>query len=176
MHMKRKHLVREIETCWKAGRQKNPKMIIFWLCLGVSWFRRKVRWWFYSVRVTLELTYSVCTEAESKEKHGVWDPMPELTITSPYVHSRVDSNTFTMVNQPYARVDLNPTAESTLSPSQGLRIWPLYNSPLVSLRKSPTPFKRKSTVVYNACCKFDLLTDLTDSFVKKKKVRRCTVS
>ncbi len=27
--------------------------------------------------------------------------------------------------QPYARVDLNPTPESTLSPSQGLRIWPL---------------------------------------------------
>jgi hypothetical protein len=27
-------------------------------------------------------------EAESKEKHGVWDPMPELTITSPYVHYR----------------------------------------------------------------------------------------
>jgi hypothetical protein len=25
-------------------------------------------------------------EAESKEKHGVWDPMPELTINSPYVH------------------------------------------------------------------------------------------
>ncbi len=23
-------------------------------------------------------------EAESKEKHGVWEPMPELTITSPY--------------------------------------------------------------------------------------------
>jgi hypothetical protein len=36
------------------------------------------------------------TEAESKEKHGVWDPMPKLTITSPYVDSRVDSNTFTM--------------------------------------------------------------------------------
>jgi hypothetical protein len=35
------------------------------------------------------------TEAESKEKHGVWDPMLELTMTSPYVHSRVDSNTFT---------------------------------------------------------------------------------
>ncbi len=31
-----------------------------------------------------------------KKKHGVWDPMPELTITSPYVHSRVDSNTFSM--------------------------------------------------------------------------------
>jgi hypothetical protein len=37
------------------------------------------------------------TEAESKLKHGVWAPMPELTITSPYVHSpRVDSNTLTM--------------------------------------------------------------------------------
>ncbi len=27
-----------------------------------------------------------------------WDPMPVSTITSPYVHSRVDSNTFTMGN------------------------------------------------------------------------------
>jgi hypothetical protein len=44
------------------------------------------------------------TEAESKEKHGVWDPMPELTITSPY--ARVDSNTFTMGN---------PMPESTLT-------------------------------------------------------------
>jgi hypothetical protein len=26
--------------------------------------------------------------------------------------------------QPYARVDLNPVQESTLSPSQGLWIWP----------------------------------------------------
>jgi hypothetical protein len=41
---------------------------------------------------------SVFSEAESKEKHGVWDPMPELTTTSPYVHSRVDSNTFTLDN------------------------------------------------------------------------------
>jgi hypothetical protein len=41
--------------------------------------------------------------------------MPELTITSPYVHSRVDSNTFTMGN---------PMPESTLSPCQGLWIWP----------------------------------------------------
>ncbi len=31
-----------------------------------------------------------------KEKHGVWDPMPELTISSPHFHSRVDSNTFAM--------------------------------------------------------------------------------
>ncbi len=36
------------------------------------------------------------SEAESKDKHGVWDSMPELIITSPYVHSRIDSNTFTV--------------------------------------------------------------------------------
>jgi hypothetical protein len=55
-------------------------------------------------------------EAESKEKHGVWDPMQELIITSPYVHSRVDSNTFTMGNH---------MPESTLYHSQGVWIWPL---------------------------------------------------
>jgi hypothetical protein len=37
-------------------------------------------------------------EAEFKEKHGVRDSMPELTITLPYVHSRVDSDTFTIGN------------------------------------------------------------------------------
>ena len=54
-------------------------------------------------------------EAESKEKHGVCNPKPELTITSPYVNSRVDSNRFTMGI---------PMPESTLSPSHGLCIWP----------------------------------------------------
>ncbi len=61
-------------------------------------------------------TVQLGTEAEkSKEKHGVWYPMPKLTITSPYVHFRVDSNTLT--GQPYAKVALNPMPESTLSPS-----------------------------------------------------------
>ncbi len=41
-----------------------------------------------------------CPEAEFKEKHGVWDPMPELTVTSAYVDYH---------GHPYARVDLNPT-------------------------------------------------------------------
>jgi hypothetical protein len=45
-------------------------------------------------------------KAESKEKHGAWSPTPELTITSPYVHSRVDSSTFPMGN---------PIPESTLT-------------------------------------------------------------
>jgi hypothetical protein len=37
-------------------------------------------------------------------------------------NSRVDSNKFTMGNP--GGVDLNPMSESTLSPSQGLWIWP----------------------------------------------------
>jgi hypothetical protein len=41
--------------------------------------------------------------------------MPELTITSTYVHSRVDSNTFTMGN---------PVTESTLTLCQR-RLYPL---------------------------------------------------
>ncbi len=33
-----------------------------------------------------------------KEKHGVCDKMPDLTITPPYIHSRVDFKIFTMGN------------------------------------------------------------------------------
>jgi hypothetical protein len=45
---------------------------------------------------------------------------------NPKAKSKVpDYNTFTMgIGQPYSRVDLNPIPESTLSPSQGIRIWP----------------------------------------------------
>jgi hypothetical protein len=43
---------------------------------------------------------------QKKNMVHVWDPMPEMTITSPYVHSRVDSSTFTMGN---------PMPESTLT-------------------------------------------------------------
>ncbi len=75
----------------------------------------------YTEKYKYDATYSA--EAESKEKHRVWDPMPELTITSPYVHSRVDSNTFTMGN-PMPELIITLARELTLSPSQGLRIWP----------------------------------------------------
>ncbi len=66
------------------------------------------------------------TEAESKETHGVWDPMPELTITTPYVHSSIDSNTFNSIDV-YLHTDIylqdiymtrtkgNPIPESTLT-------------------------------------------------------------
>jgi hypothetical protein len=37
-------------------------------------------------------------EAKSEEKLCVWNPMLELTITSPYVRFGVGSNTFTMGN------------------------------------------------------------------------------
>ncbi len=59
----------------------------------------------------LPLTCVVGTEAKYKEKHVVWDSMPELAIIPPYIDSRVDSNTFTMNNA---------MPESTLSPSQGV--------------------------------------------------------
>jgi hypothetical protein len=43
---------------------------------------------------------------------------PELPITLSCVHCRVDFNKCTLYNgQPYARVDLSPMPESTLSPS-----------------------------------------------------------
>jgi hypothetical protein len=59
------------------------------------------------------MNFCITAEAESKEKHVVWDPMPiaQVAITSLYVHSRVDSNTFTMGNlyqKPYTKVDFFP--------------------------------------------------------------------
>jgi hypothetical protein len=45
-----------------------------------------------------------------------------LALLCPW-HSRVDSNTFTMGGQPYARVDLNPIPQSTLSPVRDLDFW-----------------------------------------------------
>ncbi len=50
-------------------------------------------------------------DTEAKEKHDIWDPMLEFTLTSPYVHSIVDSNTFTLGD---------PMPEPNLSSSQEL--------------------------------------------------------
>ncbi len=63
----------------------------------------------------LAIQVAIQSTAESKEKYGVWDPMPELSIISPYmyVHSRCDYNTFTTGNS---------KPESNLSP-QSLWIW-----------------------------------------------------
>ncbi len=64
------------------------------------------------------------TEAESKEKHGVWDSMPELTITSPSVLSKGDTNTLTWATLCQGRL---------YPPSQGLRIWPLASTPHIKM-------------------------------------------
>ncbi len=55
------------------------------------------------------------SEAESKEKHGVWDPMPELTIPSTLcpLQSRFQH---IYHGQPYARVDLNSYARVDFIP------------------------------------------------------------
>ncbi len=73
------------------------------------------------------------TEAEFKEKHGVWDPVPELTITLPYVHS--DSNTFIMGMG-------NPMPESTLSPCQrlGFSLWILHEAKQLNAQDTHTSY------------------------------------
>jgi hypothetical protein len=61
--------------------------------------------------------YSLCcilaqrAEAESKEKHGVWNPMPELTITYLTLCPLQSRLQYIYHEQPYARVDLNPIPE-----------------------------------------------------------------
>jgi hypothetical protein len=80
--------------------------------------------------------------------------MPELTTTSPYVNFKVDSNTCTMGignynGRHYARVDLNPMLESAVSPSQGVKIWPLIF--IVNVRLTRRFLKNHVNI------KFDLL-------------------
>jgi hypothetical protein len=56
-------------------------------------------------------------EAESKEKHGVWDPMSELTISLTLCHCPLQSRLQHIYHgQPYAKVDPN-LCQSRLYPS-----------------------------------------------------------
>ena len=91
---------------------------------------------------TIYPTYS--KEAKSKEKHGVW-PYDgfDYNITSSPLQSRLQHIYY---GQPYARVDLNPMPESTLSPSQGLCIWPQFSDKAHSVMStnSKTPRQQKS--------------------------------
>ncbi len=98
------------------------------------------------------ITISTCTpEVESKEKHGVWDPMPDLTITSPYVHSRVDSNTFTMGNPMPVEKSTSILCQSRLYPpvrdlgfglSPRMRAVPITNYAKTTLHYSPSSSMR----------------------------------
>ncbi len=47
-------------------------------------------------------------EAESKEKHGIWDPMPELTFDNLTLCSLQSRLQHIYHGQPYARVDFIP--------------------------------------------------------------------
>ncbi len=63
-------------------------------------------------------------DAESKEKHGVWDPYVGVdhNLTLNPFQSQLQH---IYHGQFYVKVDLNSMPESTLSPSQRLWIWPL---------------------------------------------------
>ncbi len=43
-----------------------------------------------------------------KKNMGGWDPMPELTISSAYLHSRVDSNALTLATLCQSHLNLMP--------------------------------------------------------------------
>jgi hypothetical protein len=78
---------------------------------GVSYV--KLRWCiFFSRRPSV--AFSTAWDC-IKDKRGVWDLMPELTITSLYVHSRVDSNTAWDCIQRETWCMGNPIPESTFT-------------------------------------------------------------
>ncbi len=80
----------------------------------------------YQRKTAKTIATTTVSEAKSKEKHVVWGPMPVLTITSPYVHSRVDSNIFTMGN-PMSEPTLTLCQRRLYSPVRdfGFSLWGL---------------------------------------------------
>jgi hypothetical protein len=78
---------------------------------------------------SLHLPYIFITHLCPATRHSI---QREIWCTGPY--AGVDYNlTLCLLQhmyhaQPYNRVDLDPMPESTLSPSQGLRIWPQFLS------------------------------------------------
>jgi hypothetical protein len=115
--------MQEMEIEAEASRQviALPKLSIsVFVCVSEDASRDRVCW-DGSITVYRAVLYTKVQlksinnpEVESKEKHDAWEAMQELTVTSPYVHSRVDSNTFTMGN---------PMPESTLTLFQS-RLYP----------------------------------------------------
>jgi hypothetical protein len=75
--------------------------------------------------------------------------MQELTITSPYVHSRVDSNTFTMSN---------PMPESTLTLCQS-RPYPPVRDLGFGLRVRPTPKGMQVEITREQCKGYSCLRE-----------------
>ncbi len=75
----------------------NHPQILSWVFPSLLFFISRN---FFSLK-----RYSFAGWAESKEKHGVRDPMPELTISSPYVYTPESAATHLPYRQPYARID-----------------------------------------------------------------------
>jgi hypothetical protein len=71
-----------------------PLRIAQWRIMPRMWGARKSARAVRGERA-LDLT---SREDEAKEKHGVLDPMPELSITSPCVHYRVEPNTMDLAS------------------------------------------------------------------------------
>jgi hypothetical protein len=144
--------------------------------VGFSWkmlLRRHCRRFFnfssfpQGVLLTLESPVSgsqtLLREAESKEKQGVWDPMPKVdyNLISPHVHSRVQHSYH---GQPYARVSFislsgtldlasvfcsNPiTAAEVKTYSETFMKHSLYERKSIILAQKKNPFSRGRSWIF----------------------------
>jgi hypothetical protein len=75
------------------------------------------------------------------------------------------------IGQPFARVDLNPMPESTVSSSQGHRIWPLNVKSAVQkqLQKGVVSFNQD--ILDNETSGSDISTDLVEALVGKTSLK-----
>ncbi len=107
-------------VCFRYGGPPGANKWLFTAQLPHEQLHRRPR----NYQVTWQPSLKFYPEAESKEKLCVWDPMPELTITSPYVHTRVDSNTFTM-DKPMPESSLTLFQSRLYSPVRDFRfgVW-----------------------------------------------------
>ncbi len=77
------------------------------------------------------LSFSPFLSARARCFHDIFSPSGHIYSPPPGgggIFQNIDPwgrHKYIYHGQPYARVDLNPMPESTLSPSQGLWIWPL---------------------------------------------------
>jgi len=100
------HIHRKVILCWPHSMKEIVKLALqpTLLLIELRWVFSPFIQMFFKLR-----SFDLRPNPKKNMGYGTL----ELTITSPYVHFRVESNTFTMGN---------PMPESTLSPSQGLWI------------------------------------------------------
>ncbi len=96
-----------------------------------------------------------------------WDHMPELTITSPYVHSRVDSNTFTLCN-PMPESILTLCQSCLFLPVKGLWIWPLHKCQTTSTLQFYVAFRPNNIILMIRMRRNRFFILETSDFLEKK--------